>query len=320
MEGTMSIEYDFREVVDNLYDGLYIVDRDRRITFWNQAAENITGYSAEEVMGRSCADNLLNPVDGLGNEMCRNACPLAATMADGQSRETELYLHHKEGHRLPVSVRTAPLRNRKGTVTGCIEMFTNISFREALRLQLEEWKKVALMDPLTELPNRRQLELQIRGRLHELKRNAVSCGILFVDIDHFKNVNDTYGHDTGDQVLRTVAKTLTSSIRPFDTVGRWGGEEFVGIFPHTNRKTLLKIANRLRMLVEHSSIETGRGPLSFTVSVGGVLGVAEDSVDSIIKRADARMYESKEKGRNCVTMEKRRPPSQGRRDTLTAVS
>lgn len=300
----MVLEYDFQKVIDNMYDGLYLVDRERRIVYWNHAAERISGFSAAEVVGKLCADSVLNHVDGFGNELCKSTCPLAATIADGQSRDVEVYLHHKEGHRLPVSVRTAPIRDARGTITGAIELFTDISFHNALQLQLEEWKKVALMDPLTELANRRQLEMQLHARLHELQRNEISCGVLFIDIDNFKQVNDRYGHDIGDQVLRTIANTLTATIRPFDIVGRWGGEEFVGIFPHTTSQSLRRIADRLRALIRHSVITTDTGPLSFTVSIGATFANSNDTIDIVIKRADSLMYESKQKGKNCVTMGK----------------
>lgn len=300
----MVLEYDFQKVIDNMYDGLYLVDRQRKIVYWNHAAERISGFSAGEVIGRFCGDAVLNHVDSYGNELCNSICPLAATIADGQSRDIEVYLHHKEGHRLPVSVRTAPIRDGRGNITGAIELFTDISFRDALRLQLEEWKKVALMDPLTELSNRRQLELQMHARLHELKRNGISCGVLYIDIDHFKQVNDRYGHDVGDQVLRTIANTLTATIRPFDTVGRWGGEEFVGIFPHTTSPSLKRIAERLRVLIQQSVINTDTGPLPFTVSIGATFAHPDDTIDTVIKRADSLMYESKQKGRNLVTMRK----------------
>jgi diguanylate cyclase (GGDEF)-like protein len=121
-----------------------------------------------------------------------------------------------------------------------------------------------------------------------------------MDIDHFKQFNDRYGHDIGDQVLTIVANTLSLSVRPFDMVCRWGGEEFAGIFPHTDAATLEAIAERLRILVAHSRVDTGSGELTVTVSIGGTLAKAEDSAASLVKRADALMYASKTHGRNRV--------------------
>ena len=101
----MPYEKDFyKELVDNLYDGVYFVDRDRRITYWNEGAERITGYSAPQVIGRRCRDTLLNHVTANGVLLCQDHYPLAAVMENGKPREAEVYLHHADGHRVPVMV------------------------------------------------------------------------------------------------------------------------------------------------------------------------------------------------------------------------
>ncbi len=293
----------YREIVENMVDGVYFVDRERRITYWNKGAERITGYTAAEVVGSSCADNLLVHVDAHGRELCKGSCPLIAAMADGGPHEAEVYLHHKQGHRLPVWVRTAPLRDPAGLFAGAVEIFSDMSSRQVLARQVAELKKLALIDPLTGISNRRHFETQLHSRLEELRRSGISFGLLFMDIDYFKQINDRYGHEVGDQVLRTVAKTLELSVRPFDLVSRWGGEEFAGVFPHTDLEDLHGIAERLRVLVGHSQVPIGIGELSVTLSIGGGLAVPGDSAASLLKRADALMYASKEKGRNRTTIE-----------------
>ena len=228
----------YRTIVENMHDGIYFVDRARRITYWNKAAERITGYTAAEVVGSSCADNFLVHVDSTGRQLCSGSCPLIESMQDGRAHEAEVYLHHKLGHRLPVWVRTSPIRGPDGGFSGAVETFTDISSRRALQEQVETLRKLALIDPLTQLPNRRHLEAQVHARLEELRRSRVGFGLLFLDIDQFKQVNDRYGHDAGDQVLTIVAKTLSLSVRPFDVVGRWGGEEFAGIIAHADAAML----------------------------------------------------------------------------------
>jgi diguanylate cyclase (GGDEF)-like protein/PAS domain S-box-containing protein len=292
----------YRDLVENMHDGVYFVDRERLITYWNKGAERITGYSAEEVVGKSCADNILVHVDAIGRQLCKGSCPLVAAMADGASHEAEVYLHHKQGHRLPVWVRTSPLPAVDGSFAGAVEIFTEISSRQLLQEQVEELKKLALIDPLTGLPNRRHLEAQLHSRLEELRRSGIGFGLLFMDIDHFKQFNDRYGHDIGDQVLTIVADTLSLSVRPFDIMCRWGGEEFAGVLPHTDEVTLEAIAERLRILVAHSRVSTGSGELTVTVSIGGTLAKTEDSAAALVKRADTLMYASKTNGRNRVTI------------------
>lgn len=299
----MPTEAVYRDLVENMHDGVYFVDRERRITFWNKGAERITGYAPAEVVGKSCADNILVHVDVIGRQLCKGSCPLVAAMADGAPHEAEVYLHHKQGHRLPVWVRTSPLLDKEGRFTGAVEMFTDISSRRALAQQVEDLKKLALIDPLTGLPNRRHLETQLHARLEELRRSGAGFGLLFIDIDHFKQVNDRHGHDVGDQVLTTIANTLSLSVRPLDLVCRWGGEEFAGIFPHTAGATLRGLAERLRVLVAHSRVDTGTEVLAATVSIGGSVANIKDFAASLVKRADALMYASKESGRNRVTVD-----------------
>ncbi|MFN3535085.1 MAG: PAS domain-containing protein, partial [Desulfatiglandales bacterium] len=95
----------YKQILDALSDGVYFVDKERRITFWNNGAERLTGYSADEVLGKSCADNLLMDVDDNGKELCTSGCPLEAVIRDGHMREADVYLHHKFGYRIPIHIK-----------------------------------------------------------------------------------------------------------------------------------------------------------------------------------------------------------------------
>jgi diguanylate cyclase (GGDEF)-like protein len=123
-----------------------------------------------------------------------------------------------------------------------------------------------------------------------------------MDIDDFKNFNDSYGHDVGDRVLQFVADTLVRNSRPFDVIGRWGGDEFVGIMRNVGRRQLTYLGNRLRTLVEASYIQTESEKLRVSISIGATLVCDSDSMDTLIKRADILLYESKKAGRNRLTI------------------
>jgi diguanylate cyclase (GGDEF)-like protein/PAS domain S-box-containing protein len=301
--GTVILEKDsYQRIIDNLHDGLYLVDRDRTITYWNKAAEQISGYKADEVVDKSCADNILTHVDSDGNSLCTSMCPLAASITDGKPREAEIYMHHKDGHRIPVSVRISPLTDREGTIIGGIELFTDISNQEANTLRVKELEKLALLDSLTQLANRNYVEREIQNRLEEQKRFNVPFGILFMDIDHFKKFNDRYGHDVGDDVLRFVAKTFIANARPFDLFGRWGGEEFLGIIRNINSEDLELLGNKLCLLIENSYMIRENEKLRVTISIGATSVNENDTIDSLIKRADILLYKSKTAGRNRLTL------------------
>ena len=292
----------FETIVANLHEGLYVVDRERCIRYWNKAAEKLTGFTVDEVAGTRCSDNILIHIDADGKSLCHDGCPLSASMADGQTRQVEMFLRHKSGHRLPVLVRTTPLKDPQGNITGGIEMFSDNSAGQALQEEVSRLRKLSLIDPLTELPNRRYLETHIESSMSLLLRIHMPFGLLFLDIDHFKQFNDTHGHLAGDQALKTVAHTFRHAIRSFDIIGRWGGEEFLGVFPNITMDDLRNTAERLRLLVEHSRIDLGDKRLRITLSVGGVLASADDTVDELIHKADAAMYLSKAQGRNRVTI------------------
>ena len=292
----------YEKIIENLHDGLYFVTRNRIITYWNKAAEQISGYTANEVVGTSCSDNILTHVDSEGNSLCTGMCPLAATITDGKPREDEIYMHHKDGHRIPVSVRVSTLTDRDGNIIGGIELFTDISNQAANQLRVKELEKLALIDSLTQLANRRYIDREIQNIIEEKRRLNVPFGILFMDIDHFKKFNDTYGHDVGDDVLKFVSNTFVSNARPFDLYGRWGGDEFIGIIRNVSDKDLDALGNRICSLIENSYIMHENEKLNITISMGATLVNANDSIDSLIKRADTNLYKSKKVGKNCLTI------------------
>ena len=292
------MDIDYQSLIENIFDGLYLVDKNRSIIYWNQVAEKITGYRADEVVGRRCRDNILVHVDGNGKSLCQGKCPLAATIADGTLRDAEVYFHHKDGHRVPVWVRAAPLRDTAGNIIGGAELFTDLSAGNAITTKVQELEKLSFLDSLTQLANRRYLEMELESRISEKHRYGTDFGVVFMDIDWFKRVNDTYGHDMGDRVLKTVARTFMNSARPSDLMGRWGGEEFIGILKRIDDNGLRSTAERVRSLVETSHLRENGLTVKVTVSIGATLAEKTDTADSIIRRADTLLYRSKQNGRN----------------------
>jgi len=292
----------YKDLLDNLYDGVYFVNRQRVITYWNKGAERITGYKSVQVLGHSCRDNLLNHVDASGVELCRSHCPLAESMENGDVREAEVFLHHADGHRVPVLVRASPLRDAKGQIIGAVETFGADTGMTSLRQELRELRCKIRSDPLTGIGNRQYLEGRLRAIFAEFEGETPAAGLVFLDIDHFKQINDTYGHEVGDKVLCMVASTLYHNMRKTDAIGRWGGEEFLAILYHVASLDELKaISEKLRILVEHSRLDFDGRSLSVTISGGATLFLPDDTPESIVRRADTLMYQSKQAGRNRVS-------------------
>jgi diguanylate cyclase (GGDEF)-like protein/PAS domain S-box-containing protein len=289
-----------KAIIENLADGVYYVDPERTITYWNQGAERITGYGAADVVGHRCFDNILDHVDDGGNSLCHTICPLAATIRDGEYRETSLWLRHQDGHRKPVRIRTMPVRDGSGAIIGGVETFSDDAVVLRAMEDAERARHDALTDELTGLPNRRLFDASLQGRLENLGRYGWAFGMLIVDIDLFKVVNDEHGHAFGDAVLVGLGKTLHGAVRAGDVVARWGGDEFAVLVEASDQAGLRETAERIRVLVNRSSTRMQNATHKNHVSVGGALAQAADTAETLFSRADSALYWAKNHGRNRV--------------------
>lgn len=291
----------YRNILDNMTDGVYFVDKDRQITYWNQGAEGISGFAPSEVRGQWCGDDVLHHVDDNGEKLCDGSCPLLETMDDGQPREIDAFMLHKAGHRVPVHIKASPIYDDDGKIIGAVEVFSDSSPKISAVQRAQELEREAYVDVLTDLPNRRYVEGALRSRLSEFQRYGWPFGLLMIDIDDFKLVNDMYGHDVGDKLLVNVSETMKNCFRPFDVVGRWGGEEFIAIVANVSEDlSFISAAERLRSMVEESELRVDDSVLRSTISIGGTIVDVGDSADMIIKRADELLYACKTAGKNRV--------------------
>ncbi len=283
-------------------DGVYCTDRKGTITLWNRAAEAISGYSAAEVIGRRCCDSILVHVNQSGERLCHSiGCPMQRVLTSGACPVMEAYLLHKAGHRVPVRIRAHPLLGPDGRPQGMVEIFSDLSHQEQAGERIEELQKLTLLDPLTQIGNRRYGEIHLETRLRELQRFGWGFGVLFADIDHFKQINDRWGHDVGDKVLKMVAKTISNALRTNDSVCRWGGEEFLALVINVSEDQLRTVAEKVRALVQQSSHPHGAEAIRVSVCLGATMASPGDTVETLVARADKLMYRCKESGRNRVT-------------------
>ncbi len=292
----------YKSVLDDLAEGLYVTDNKRQIRYWNRAAEKLTGFDAASVIGSYCYDNILMHIDEQGASLCHTLCPLAKTILDGEIRTDRVFLHHANGHRVPVVVRINPIYNEQREIVGATEMFSNDSAALSALERITELEKAAYLDPLTEVGNRRYAETALVKCLAESSQNHTPYGVLFLDVDCFKPINDTYGHLIGDRVLRMVAKTLQHNLYAEDFIGRWGGDEFLVILHNVEADKLTSVTDKLRILVASSQLMLGEVNVKTTVSIGGTLVSDDDSVDTLLTRTDLALYAAKSAGRNQIRM------------------
>ena len=287
-------------IINNMQDGAYFVDKNRRIMFWNKAAERITGYTADEIVGKDCPGSGLNHIDEEGRPLCQVGCPLFATNVDGKHRNERVFVRHKDGYRVPLQVNIFPII-QNGEILGSIELFTQDSPTRYEDNLIEHLSGIAMHDALTGLPNRRYLESFLNYKLTQFERFGKNYAVMFADIDNFSDFNNTYGHEAGDLVLGNIASTIKKNMRKDDLIGRWGGEEIVGIYTIGAAYEAPIIADKFRMMVGHTEIDHEGESLKVTVSVGVTVGKTGDTAESVVERADHLMYQSKEAGKNKVT-------------------
>ena len=288
----------YKDLLDQMSDGVFFVDCNRLVLYWSAGAERMTGYQAEELLGRECDDPILCHLDYIGNRIYPGACPVLECLLDGKGRELKVYLRHKLGRRVPVSARVQPICDSAGRVTGAIEIFRDDSAEADSQRRIEAMRRMAFLDHLTQLPNRRFMEMALLTALNEYEMHLDPFGVLMMDIDQFKGINDTFGHRTGDKVLQEAGRMLSASLRPDDLVGRWGGDEFIAIIRGMTAEALLEMANRCAAFAAHSSISTGSGePITLTVSVGGAMVQPGDTAEELVHRADQQMYLEKTQDR-----------------------
>jgi len=298
--GKMSDGELFRAMMDHVHEGIYFIDRKFNVTYWNDSAERITGIPASEILGKISTESILRPVDENGERLTSDRTALKMSMLDGKQREQEVYIRHRDGHRVPVLLRTVPIK-KFTKILGVMEVFIDVSIRQEIKNEAEQYKELAFTDKLTGLYNRRYIEEFIKARMDEYLIRGVPFCVMFLDIDHFKQFNDNYGHELGDEVICMVGKACSLMIRSSDLFGRFGGEEFVAVLPGTNEQNMYVIADAMRSIVENTGISSEGEKLKVTISIGATMVRPDDTPETVMKRADELLYKSKEDGRNLVS-------------------
>lgn len=289
---------EWRGLLTALGEGIYGVDGEGRCTFINPAALTMLGFSADEVVGRN-QHELFHHHREDGATYPGPECPIFLTLQDRKTRIVDDWFWRKDGSGFPVTLTTAPM-GEGGRQGGAVVVFRDLSERRQLERQL---RKEATTDPLTGVANRRLFLERMHMELERFRRFAEPTVLLMADLDHFKRINDTYGHAAGDAVLRHFASLAGRSLRRIDLVGRLGGEEFGILLPGASASSAMHFAERFRRQVAEEPAITGNGPIAFSISIG-VAEFDDDDVvaDAILARADAALYQAKEGGRNAVAL------------------
>jgi len=289
-------------VLNQVQDGISCLDKDRRVVFWNESAEQMTGFESSEVLGKPCFEDLAMFIDREGEDVCRDKCPAELTLKDGSIRSLDVYFRHKNGFRLPAVLKIIPVFKEDGSVIGVVETFAGTAPKVTVPLSVQELEKMGLLDTETGVATKTYLDMTLKVRLEEFQKYGLPFAVVYVDIDNFNKTLEKYGRFNGGKILRTVARTLLKNVRYFDIVGRWNTEEFLGVLLNIDETRLDIVANKLRLLVSESYITTETGMLNATVSIGASIVQRYDTVEALLKRTEQLMLHSKWLGKNRVSL------------------
>lgn len=287
-------EQRFQDIALSSADWIWEVDKDGVYTYASGKVAHILGYKPQELIGKTPFDFMseeeVNKIKKTFQGLFERRVPIS---------DLENWNLTKNGELICLQTSGVAVFDEKGDFTGYRGVDKDITRQKHLDMELT---RMATLDPLTGLYNRREFERRMQEELLRSNRFTRLLSVLMLDIDHFKNVNDTYGHQTGDFVLKRLAGILTEQLRQTDTPARYGGEEFIILLPETGRDRAMLVAERIRRSIADSSIAAPSGEIiSITLSIGAAVYPEHgDEEDSLISMADKALYRAKETGRNQV--------------------
>jgi diguanylate cyclase (GGDEF)-like protein/PAS domain S-box-containing protein len=296
---SMKLENEVANItLDSIGEAVLRTDIRGNVTYLNRIAEKMTGWCREEALGRPVAD-VLRIVDRVSGAPARNAVEIVLA-EDKTTRVTancmNCILVRRDGFEFGIENTVTPIHDQDGSVTGAVVAFHDVSAARARSLEMSH---LAQHDALTDLPNRMLFNDRLRQAISLAERQGKQLAVMFVDLDHFKKINDSLGHGVGDRLLQSVAGRLVACVRRADTVSRQGGDEFVILLSQVEHAEDAAFSARkiLRALTAPHSIDNKS--IDVNVSIGSSTYPSDGrDAESLMNKADTAMYEAKQRGRN----------------------
>jgi diguanylate cyclase (GGDEF)-like protein/putative nucleotidyltransferase with HDIG domain len=285
--------------LENLYDGFYVVDADLRFIVWNDGAQRMVGQPADRLLDRIWTSHTICYADADGRELADDELPLRQVLETRQAISRHVNVLNAAGNWSEIELQTVPLIDDAGRLRGVAEMLCDKSRSDLGPRQYRDMQRSANRDPLTGVANRNELRTQVGQMIAAAIKDDwnVAFSLILIDVDHFKQINDRFEHETGDLVLIETARLLQQETYSGETVGRYGGAQFILVCPATGGEQAAKRAERIRLALGQLRIEELEDwPL--TGSFGVTHAVSGDTVDSLISRADKALYHATHAGRD----------------------
>jgi diguanylate cyclase (GGDEF)-like protein len=287
------------KLLENMYDAVVFVNAGGQIALWNRAAERLTGISEHSMRQRPWHPETLKLTDERGGPVGEADCPVLCAIRSGVQSLRRLKLCGRTGRAVAVDAHAIPVMAQDGTMLGAIMQLHDASSETSLEQRCQSLYEKATKDPMTQVANRAEFD-----RMHETfvaahQQQQAPCSLMICDLDRFKTVNDTYGHQAGDDVIKCLAALLKNSCRPGDLAARYGGEEFVVLCADCDNASATRRAEQVRKTL--SEIRQPRmDGRTVTVSFGVTEIQPGDTPETMLRRADRALLTAKSKGRNVV--------------------
>ena len=295
-----SVEDPFQaKLLDNMYDAVVFIDASMNLIAWNHGAERLTGLAATTMRQRNWQTALLKVCDEKGRPVKDDDCPVRCAITSGVQSLRRMTILGRGGRPISVDAHAMPVSSADGAVLGAVLLLHDASSETSLEQRCQNLYEKATKDPMTQVANRAEFD-----RFHPMfmaahQQQQAPCSLMMCDLDHFKQVNDTFGHQAGDDVIKTLATLLKTACRPGDLVARYGGEEFVMLMADCDNATAARRSDQLRIALSQWS-QPRLNNRAVTASFGVTEFQPGDTAETMLRRADRALLAAKSKGRNTV--------------------
>lgn len=286
-------------LLDHMHDAVVFIDAGMRVVQWNRGAERLTGISSDSVLQRQWSPALLSVRNEKGDVLAEDDCPIGCALQSGVQSLRRLTIVGRNGRSISVDSHTIPVSTEDGAVLGAIFLLHDASPETSLEERCQTLHEKATKDPLTQVANRAEFDRVHEAFARRYKEQGVPCSLIICDLDLFKQVNDNYGHQAGDEAIKSLANLLKNSCRSGDLVARYGGEEFVMLCADCDNATAARRAEQIRKTLAQLAQPKMDGR-SVTASFGVTEIQAGDTPETMLRRADRGLLMAKAKGRNTV--------------------
>lgn len=286
-------------LLDTMHDGVVFVDEKLHVTAWNRAIERLTGITGHSILGNTWSPDLIHLKDERGKVIADDECPISHAMESGTQSFRRLTLQGRNKESVSVDIQITPVLQSDGVARGAAVILHDASSQITLEERVESLSERATQDPLTKLSNRAEFDHGLKTFVKTHLEHGEPCSMIICDIDHFKKINDVYGHQAGDDALIRFAGILQGHARDGDLVARYGGEEFVILCADCDNATATRRAEALRRAISaHKQPSLGNKCITASFGVTEVQG--GDTPETFLNRADRALLQAKDNGRNMV--------------------